>query len=297
MILITGATGTVGHELVKLLSEGARPVRALVPARDRARVAEHPNVEVMVGSFEDPTSLDTALRGVSDVYLVSPPGPHQEAQERAVVEACVRAQVRSVVKQSVLGADPDSPVPWLRANAAVERYLGEVELPHTVLRPNWFMQNLLGFAPLIASQGVFYLPMGEARISMIDSRDVAAAAAVCLLEEGHHAETYRLTGPTAVTFGEVAEALSKATGQAVRYMAVSPEEARRSLLDMGLGEWMAEASLKAAEHYRNGRAAAITGDLDAVLHRAPHSIDHFARDYAEVFREGALSSEQQLEAA
>jgi len=135
--------------------------------------------------------------------------------------------VRRLVKLSALGAAPGSPVAFWDWHARIERHLEASGVPWVVLRPRYFMTNLLGFTKTIRSAGAVFAPAEGVKIPMIDPRDVAATAAAVLAEDGHEGRTYELTGPEAVTFDDVAAQVSELTGRPVRFVPVTPTVVRR----------------------------------------------------------------------
>jgi uncharacterized protein YbjT (DUF2867 family) len=218
MILVTGATGHVGSELVRLLAEQGTPARALIHSPDKAAPIQHLGLEVAVGDYEQPDTLDAAIVGCDHLYLVSPPSPRQPQQERNVIDAAKRAGVSHVVKQTVLGADPDATMAFGRWHGQIEQHLVRSGLPHTLVQPHSFMQNFLLSAQPVADQGVLYGMTCAGRTSYTDTRDIAAVAAQVLTSPRHEGQRYTLTGPEALSAAEVAERLSAATGRPVRYV-------------------------------------------------------------------------------
>jgi uncharacterized protein YbjT (DUF2867 family) len=186
VILVTGATGHIGSELVRLLAGQGAPARALVHSPDKATVIQRLGLEVAVGDFEQPDSLDAAMAGCDHLLLLAPSSPSPQ-QEYNVIDAARRAGVAHVVKVSFLGADPDAREVFHRRHGQIEQYLAQSGLAHTVLQPNYFMQNFLMSAPSVAGQGVLYGMTGQGRTSYIDTRDVAAAAAQVLTSPGMRA--------------------------------------------------------------------------------------------------------------
>src|SRR5215216_1883836 len=237
MILITGATGTTGREIVaELRRVGAAGVRALVRDPARASFVREAGFETVAGDFERPETLGAALEGVERALLLTPPSPQTFEQQRAFIEAARRAGVRHVVKLSAFGADADAPEGFGRWHGQAEDFLKSSGLAWTMLRPNFFMQNLLGQARQIAATGSIFQPVGDARASFIDARDIAAVAARALTEEGHEEQTYTLTGPEALSYHDVAAKLSEAAGRSVTYVPISSEQFRAGALGAGLPE-------------------------------------------------------------
>src|SRR5262252_7449091 len=208
-ILITGAMGNVGRELTKQLSAQKTPFRAMVRSIKGAEaLSALEGAEVVVGDFDDAESLSHALQGVERTFLLTNSSERAEDQQSTFVDLARRAGVKHVVKLSQWAASLDSPVRFLRYHAAVERKIRESSMAYTFLRPNLFMQGLLGFRETIVGQGRFFAAVGDARISVVDVRDIASAAAAALLEKGHEGRIYDLTGPEALSHGDMARGLS-----------------------------------------------------------------------------------------
>jgi uncharacterized protein YbjT (DUF2867 family) len=284
MILITGASGNVGTELVKILMARGIPFRAMVRSPEAVqKMAPRAGVEVVAGDFNDPATIARTLAGIDRAFLLTPSSEQAEAQQSAFVEAARRAGVRHIVKLSQLAAAPDSPVRFLRYHAAVERSIRASGLGYTFLRPNLFMQGFLGFRQSIAEKGQFFAAAGDARISVIDVRDIAAVAAAALTEGGHQGRTYDLTGPEALTHREMAERLSPALGRPVEFVDVPPDVMRAALIGVGLPVWQAEGLVEDYAHYRRGEASAVTSGVRDGAGTAPRTFADFARDYAPAF--------------
>jgi uncharacterized protein YbjT (DUF2867 family) len=162
-------------------------------------------------------------------------------------------------------------------------HVKEVGLPYTFLRPNTFMQNLLGQATSITTQGKFYGSVRDGKVSMIDARDVASAAATALTTEGMMNQTFELAGPESISFYDAARMLSDALGRLVEYADIPPDVLKQNLLSMGLPEWRAEDYAQFEQLMGEGLGAIMSPDVSRVLGRPPMSFDHFARDYAQAF--------------
>ncbi|HVF43709.1 MAG TPA: SDR family oxidoreductase [Pyrinomonadaceae bacterium] len=285
MILITGATGTTGREVVAELQRlGATGVRALVRDPARASFIREAGFETVGGDFDRPETLDAALEGVETALLLTPPSPHTYAYQRDFIESAKRAGLRRVVKVSAIGADAAAPEGFGRWHGQAEEFLKASGLAWTILRPNFFMQNLLGQAHTVATQGAIYQPGGDARASLIDARDIAAVAARSLTDEGHEGKTYTLTGPEALSYADAAAKISEATGRPVRYVALTPEQFREGALAQGLPEWLVSALERLNEFFASGDAAQVTHDVRNVGGREPKTFEEFARDHAAAFK-------------
>lgn len=279
-ILIIGGNGTVGrHVVAELVGRGA-PARALVRSRARATAVEGTGLPMEVGDLEDPASLDAALDGVERIFLSSSPSPRVAELHGNLVDAARRAGVRHVVRVSALGASPGSPSELLRGHGEAEAHLEASGLGFTHLRPAWFMQNLLGYAPWIAAHGELAVPSGQGTLAMIDVRDVARVAAEALVGSGHQGRAYRLTGPEALSFDRVAEVLSEVLGRPIRHRDPPPEEARRQMLADGTPEWLVDGLLGLFRHAPVDPSAEVTGDVEAVTGAPATPLAAFVRDHA-----------------
>ncbi len=281
-ILVTGATGNTGHALVAALIRRGAPVRAMVRAKDdAARLPE--GTAVAVADFDDPASVAAALDGAGRAYLVTPSSEQAEEQQRRFADLAAKAGLRRLVVLSQLAAAEDSPVRFLRYHGAVERHVRELGLPYTFLRPNLYFQGLLPFAGMIAATGQFAAPIGDARVSAVDVRDIAEVAAVALTEAGHENATYTITGPEAITHKQMAAALTAATGREVGFADATPEAFAASLHGI-LPPWQVDGLLEDYAHYRRGEAAAVSSAVPDVTGRPATSFAQFARDYAGAFK-------------
>jgi len=283
MILVTGATGSVGLELIKKLFDRGLPVRAFVRDRSRARAIALPGIELVEGDFARPETLARALDGIDQLFLLMPSSAEAEQRQRNFVDTAKRARVKHIVKLSQFGANAAAPGRFQRHHAGVEHHILMSRIPYTFLRPNLFMQALLNFRSTIASQGIFYAPAGNARVSVIDVRDIASVAVAALTRSEHENQIYELTGPEALTHAEMAGEFSEALGKAVKYVDVPPETMLQTLLDLRMPRWQAEGVIEDYDRYRRGEAAAITSAVRDITQNPPTRFSQFAADYARQF--------------
>ncbi|WP_228000517.1 SDR family oxidoreductase [Nocardia australiensis] len=276
-VLVTGATGTVGSALVSALQARGATVRAMT------RNPDHPvpGADTVVADLRDPASIATALDGVDAAFLNSPSAEDAAAIQIRFADIAHDAGVNRLVLLSQYAAHADSPVRFLRWHAEVEAHVQQLGLDHTVLRPNLFMQGLLGFAGTIA-QGWFAAPIGDSAVSAIDSRDIADAAAVVLTSTGHTGRTYTLTGPRAVTHEQIARALSHATGQDITFQDSSVEQFTAALTGL-LSPWHLAGLVEDYAHYARGEAADVHTSVADLTEHPARDISDFARDYAAAF--------------
>ncbi len=283
MILVTGATGRTGPEVVKILAAMGVRVRAAV--RDRAKAADmaESGAEIAVADLGKPETLAPLLDGVAKAYLLSAADPQQVILHSNFIRAARQAGVKHIVRQSVRWADPDSPVKICRWHAASQKELEDSGIAWTHLQPVYNMQNFLKFAPSIHSQGSFSAPMRDGALSMVDARDVAAVAARTLTEDGHERSTYVVTGPEALTFAEAAAQLSAALGKPVRYVDLNPADARNLMLKTGMPEWYVDDLLGFYALYSTGAGAAVSNVVARITAQAGRTFRQFAEDCRPIF--------------
>ncbi|MET9026308.1 NAD(P)H-binding protein [Nocardia sp. NPDC004168] len=239
MILVTGATGTVGRSLVDRLVAAKVPVRAMT--RRPAAAGLPAAVDVVAGDLGDRGSIAAALRGVDRVFLLST-GPDIPTHDANLIREATRADVAHVVKLSSGRTGDDTatdPIPsWHRRG---EQALRDSGIPWTILGPLGFMANALHWADSIRNRDSVFAAYGHGRIAVVDEHDIASVAATVLTTDGHDGRTYRLSGPEALTPAEMTAVLADVLGRPLRFLEVEPAAARQAILDHGLSEIMADA--------------------------------------------------------
>jgi uncharacterized protein YbjT (DUF2867 family) len=281
-ILITGGTGTVGSVLLEKLAATDAKVRALVRSQGKAERIKASGIEAVIGDLGKPETLPAALNGVEKVFLLTSPTERQAELERNVIAAAKNAGVSHIVKLSAIGAGPDAP-PLIRDHYLIEQEIERAGIPHTHLRPNGFMQNILMTAPTIKEKGLFYGPLGEAKVSYVDARDIAAVAAAVLTGDGHQGKAYEITGPQSLSNKEVAQEFSSVLGKDVQYIDLPLEAMRSSMLGSGLSAWLTDRLIGLYEFYRDGRAAAVSHVVREVTGQEPITFRQFVREHVEAF--------------
>jgi uncharacterized protein YbjT (DUF2867 family) len=284
-VLIAGATGNVGTHVVQELRRMGVFVRAFVRDPGTATAKLGAEVELAVGDFDNAASLRRAMRDVDRIFLASSDGPRKVEHEVAVIDAARAAGVRRIVKVSAIGAAPRSPLPPFDWNGRIEEQLWGSGVPAAVLRPNFYMTNILASAATIKRTDRLLAPAGTGKIGMIDPRDVAAAAARVLTHEGHEGRTYVLTGPEAITHVQIAEALSAATGRRIAFVDTPEDATRENMVATGLPAWLIDHLVKLFRLVREGALATVTGTVETLTGRRPRPFAEFAREHAVFFRD------------
>lgn len=280
MILVTGATGTVGRELIANLLPLDVPVRAL--SRDPGRADLPAGIEVVTGDLSQPDTLGPALHGVDRVFMLSagPDGPRHEAN---LIAAAQRADRPHIVKLSALSGEHQANDPITRWHLAGEKALLDSGLSWTFLRPGGFMSNALQWVGGIASQGTVYAPYGEGRSAVIDPADIAAVAAVILTQPGHVGRAYPLTGPEALSIGDQVQILSAVLGRPLQFIDVPPEAALVGMRRAGLSEEVADAALQSMAIALQPVAAKVEPTVHELTGRAPRTFTEWAQTHHAAF--------------
>lgn len=281
-VLVTGATGKVGRELVGRLVERGSPVRAGTRFPDEARALFPDEVEVVELDYERADTWDGAVHWADRVFLMPAPfDPAHHAMLRPFMDWAVSSDSRHVVLLSAMAADRVDDL-HLRK---MEKHLSETGVAWTFLRPNWFMQNFTrGYVlECIRAEDSFALPAGEGKVSFVDSRDVAEVAYEVLTCDDHFGAAYTLTGPAALDHFEAAGVVSEAAGRPVKYEPVSDEVFRTILRERGRSEEEREVIVEAYRSMRDGWRAEVTDSVEEIVGREPVSFRDFATEHSEVW--------------
>ncbi len=285
MILVTGATGTTGLELLRRLSARGVPARALVRDPGRAQaLGALAGIELVEGDMAHPETLAVALRGVDRAMFISSSDPAMLDVQSNFIEAARRAGVGHVVKLSGIMPGLDSPFRFARMHGEIERRLEASGMAYTHLRAGEFMSSYFRQVAAIVAKGALFLPMESAKIASIDTGDIAEVAALALTSPGHENKVYPLTGPEALTMTEVAAKLSAATGKTIRYVNVAPGEARRAQLAAGMPSYLVDALGELFAERRKGMESEVSPFVPKLLGHAATSFDEFAARHAAIFR-------------
>jgi len=289
MILITGASGTVGKAVLQEVSRKQSKSRAMFRSKEEA--AKVPSgCQPVLADFSDKPSLRKALDGVTAVFLVCAPIPQLVALESNVLDVCMETGVHHVVLNSALGAG-DFPKSFPSWHRKVEDKLKSTGISFTILRPNGFLQNIVAYnAPSIRAQGAFYASMSDAQVSYLDVGDIAAAAAKALHAGAHAGKTYELHGPEAISNRELAKRISRIAGRTVNYVDIPESAQREAMLGLGMPEWQVTALLDLQQYYKLGGGAKTDSLLKSLIERDPVTLDQYLSANAREFRDQAASA-------
>jgi uncharacterized protein YbjT (DUF2867 family) len=258
-------------------------VRALVRNPAEAVKFDGSNVEVAVGDFDVPETLEVALQGVKKAFLLTPVAERFAQWQKDFIKAAQRAKIQHLVKFSGMGAQVRSASELLKLHAETDDVLRSSGVPFTILQPNSFHQNMLSSADTIKAQDVFYWPLKNASQSTVDIRDIGAVAAKVFASSGHEGKTYVITGPEALTFEKVAEKLSSVLGRKIQYVDVPISAAADGMRKSGTPDWNVRAVSDLLSYFATGAAATVTDTVPRLLGRPAMSFEQFARDHRVAF--------------
>ena len=289
MILVTGAAGKTGRAISRALASQGLAVRALVHRPEQVRPLQTLGAqEVIAGDMRAPAVMERATRGIRAVYHICPNmSPDEVDMGRVVIAAARTAGVQHVVYHSVLHPQIEAmPHHWLKMR--VEEQLFESGLPHTILQPAAYMQNVLGTWDRITSEGIYAVPYpAETRLSMVDLEDVAAAATAVLAEPGHQGAIYELAGPDALTQTGVAQVLSEQIERPVTVRVVPLDTWTQQARASGLGDYAIDTLRAMFRYYADHGFEGNSNVLGWLLDRPPTGFAAFV----------ARESQQRLEPA
>jgi uncharacterized protein YbjT (DUF2867 family) len=293
MILITGASGSVGKAVLQEASRKAATLgtkfRAMFRSKEEAAKAPAGS-EPVLADYADKQSLRKALDGVSSVFLVCSPIPQLVELESNALDVCKESGVKHVVLNSALGAG-DYPKSFPSWHRKVEDKLKATGISYTILRPNGFLQNIVALnAPSIRTQGAFYAAMGDAKVSYVDVGDIAVVAVKALQGGVHSGKTYELNGPEAISNQELAKRISAVTGRTVNYVDIPESAQRDAMLGLGMPDWLVTALLDLQQFYQQGAGAKTDGLLRDLIERDPMTLDQYLTANAREFRDQAASA-------
>jgi len=284
-ILVMGATGNVGSQVVKQLADAGANVRAAVRSPRKAESLKSEKVSLTEFDTDKPETVEAAFQGVDKVFLLTPLVPNMVELSANLVEAAKKAGVKHIIKSSGMGAEVEPGITLTRWHREAEKAIEASGIAFTFVRPNGFMQNYANFnGATIKTQNAFYLPVGDGKVSYIDTRDIAAVAVAALTQDGHEGKAYEVTGLEAISNQEIAEIISQVVGRKINYVDVPEDAARSEMKQSGMPDVLIDMTMELYELYKAGYASEVTPTVEQVTAKKPISFAQFANDYAEAFK-------------
>lgn len=282
MIAVIGGTGTTGKYVVEELKALGANFKCIVRDQANAREVLGPDVDLVTGDISDAGTIESGCAGCDALFLLSPHNPALGQQQSDAIDAAKRAGATRIVKLAGMMTNPAMRIP--AQHGIAERHLQESGTAWTIVRPNFFMQNLLNTAPAVKGQGKMIMPFpGDVPIGMVDVRDSAAVCALALTADDHAERLYELTGAL-VTLNDAAAALSEALGSDVPYVQAPLEMAQKMIRDQGAPEWAAEHVGNILRDIEARTMSRDTGQVAELLGRPARTLSQFMADHAEMFR-------------
>jgi uncharacterized protein YbjT (DUF2867 family) len=278
-ILVTGGTGHVGSEVVKELQKRKADVRILVRKQETAAPEA---VEVVLGDLLDPVSVEKALHGVDKLYLLNAVTPDELTQALIIYDLAKKLKLKHIVYHSVFRVDHFKDVPHFASKFALERALHTIDLPFTIIRPNYFNQNDLGLKDPLTKAAIYPMPLGTVGVSTVDVRDIAEATAIVLTTTGHEGKTYNLVGPDIVSGTGAAAIWSEVLGKEIKYTGHDMDAFEKQMREKSPA-WSAFDIRMMFQGYIERGFVAGDGDIEALtelLGHAPRRYMDFARETA-----------------
>ncbi len=291
-VLVTGATGTVSSALLGALKgTPSLRLRALVRDPAKAEGLKKDGVEIANGDLEEPDTLAEAFDGVDILWLLTPASALEPSMGSNAVLAAKRAKVKHIVRNSAIKAGHDAPNRNGRLHALVEEAVKASGIPWTILRPHYYMQNLLSSASSVASDSALYMNMGKGRVGTIDGRDVGVFAAKVIEHPDRHVgKIYNPTGPESIDMAAAAETLSRVLGKQVNYVALPQDAAQQAMLGLGLSRWFVGNVVDYGRVYSDGWGDFTTSDFKDITGQEARTFKQFATDFAPAFGGSAVAA-------
>lgn len=284
MILITGATGKTGSATAKSLGEKGETFRALIRNEEKKEGLESLGGEVVIGSIENTEVVNQSMQGVKTVLVLLPNSESQLALEKQLVDSAKQAGVERIVKMSSIEATPDATSPIPKLHLESEEYIKQSGLAWTMIKPNFYMQNLLASAGTIKEQGKIFLPMGDGKTGMIDTTDVGKVLAKVLSEDGHESMNHEITGPEILSFYEVAEIFSQVLGKQVDYVDVPMDAYKETLGQFLTNQWHLDAVIDLFKGIAEGGIEDKTDTFNELMGETPTSLSQFLAENSFIFK-------------
>jgi uncharacterized protein YbjT (DUF2867 family) len=299
-ILVTGATGTVGSEVVKQLVSSSSSssdnndiiIRAAFHSQNKADIFKQYNnkktVQIVNMDYNKSETIADALNHVDKLFLLNLPAPNMAVYSNLVKEIRKYGGINHIVKLSSMAAEETGFETIIgRIHREEEKIIEESGIPSTFLRPGSFMQNFVNFlGQTIKTQNAFYLPAGDGKVSFVDARDIAAISVRALTNgnQQYIGKAYAITGQEAISYRQAAEILSKEVGRRISYVDIPEEDARKGMKESAMDDWVVDAIMEFYSIIRTGHASQTTNVVEQITGRKPIPFSQFAKDYAEYFK-------------
>jgi uncharacterized protein YbjT (DUF2867 family) len=279
--LIIGATGSVGFEVSKRLSELQEPVKIAVRDPEKAKSINLENVELIHFEYQNPETFNSTFENVNKIFLVSPPS-YLNLQDDVIktINFAIDKGIKYIVNLSAISVESDTDKPMKK----IEEHIVKSGIDYVLLRPNFYMQNFNDlFRDFIIHEDKIIAPAGDSKTGFVDIRDVADVSVKVLLDNQFQNNTYKLTGQKLLNMHVVAYIFSECLNKEIEYNNVSEELFKKTLYSAGWPAGTIEGTLQLCQHVKKGETNIVTDDMKNILGKEPISFEKFVKDYSKIW--------------
>ncbi len=282
--LVIGGTGQVGSHLVDLLINHGSNFKLLVRSQDKQDKLKEQGIKSIIGEVGDESSLKLAFVGIDQIFLLTSNAPGMFDSQKALIDLALQTGVRKIVRLSAEPADAECDMGMYSEHGKIDNYLSLAGIEYVILRPTYFLQNMAAMhGPFIKEYNVFSQYLGDTKIPMIDTRDIAQAAFQVLQHNDFNDCIYYLTGPKSVSFSDFATVLSDKLQRQISYQSISYEEQEAGLKSAGIPDWVCDTVMKLFKKWAENEDHMVSGDFEAITGKKAISIEQYIDEHLTVF--------------
>lgn len=283
-ILVIGGTGQVGSHLVDLLINNDCNFKLLARSQEKKERLAEQGINSVIGAVGDETSLKFALVGIDQIFLLTSNDPDMFDSQKQLIDLAIKAGVRKIVRLSAEPADADCDMGMYSQHGKIDNYLIQTDIENVILRPTYFLQNMaVMHGGFIKENNMFAQYLGETKIPMIDTRDIAEAAFYVLQSDEFNNTTYYLTGPKAVSFADFATVLSDKLQRKISYQNISYAQQEAGLKGAGIPDWVCDTVMKLFKTWAENEDHAVTEDFEKITGKKAIGIEQYIDDHLTAF--------------
>lgn len=283
-ILVIGGTGQVGSHLVDLLINNDSHFKLLARSPEKQEKLTEQGINSVIGAVGDKASLKLALAGIEKVFLLTSNDPEMFDSQKQLIDLAIETGVRKIVRLSAEPADADCDMGMYSEHGKIDNYLIQSDIEHVILRPTYFLQNMaVMHGGFIKENNMFAQYLGETKIPMIDTRDIAEAAFYTLQSDQFNNDTYYLTGPRAVSFDDFASALSDKLQRKINYQNISYAQQEAGLKGASIPDWVCDTVMKLFKKWAENEDHAVTDHFEKITGKKAIGIEQYIADHVSAF--------------
>ncbi len=283
-ILVIGGTGTIGKTLVQLLGEKNTNYRVLARSETTQAQLKSQDIPCVKGALGEWDNIESLLTDIDTIFLLTSGSLEMFEQHKELIDRAVKMGVRKIVRLSAQPARVGSDMTLYDLHGRADEYLKQSGIKYVILRPHYFMQNMqIMHAQSIKENNMFAQYLGDARIPMVDTRDIAKAAFHCLTTEEFENETFIISGPRVINFDDIAKVLSKSLNREIQYVSISYEDQANGFKAGGIPDWQTESVMKLFKTWAETPEHHTSPDFEKITKTKPTDIEQYVADFADSF--------------